>query len=223
MFNDVVDWFLSRAGDRRQYRRRSGAFHLWCLCEEGNTAKTQQGIGLEISANGIMFLLADPVGLPQYSLIARLRDRNLRLDVRHIRSDEVEYQGKTWQRHMGEFTGTSAANWDAIARYVNDEPEPERRKMQNQEMGQRVDDAYDLLPAALQKTIVDTLVSQKRLEAPREGQTPLLKLFYGGLVKRHGEIPAHRFNVHSRLKHNDDMIAYDTRFLISEDGSITIL
>jgi hypothetical protein len=76
---------------------------------------------------------------------------------------------------------------------------------------------------ALQKKIMDLLVSQGKLEAPKDGQTPLLKLFYGGLVKRPGQKPAHRFNVHSRIKKGDEMMAYDTRFLVSEDGQVTVL
>uniref|UniRef100_E6Q7T0 Uncharacterized protein n=1 Tax=mine drainage metagenome TaxID=410659 RepID=E6Q7T0_9ZZZZ len=31
---------------------------------------------------------------------------------------------------------------------------------------------------------------------------------------------AHRFNVHSRVKVKDEMMAYDTRFLVSEEGDV---
>jgi hypothetical protein len=124
---------------------------------------------------------------------------------------------------MGEFIGVAADHWDMIVRYVADAPEPpNRRKMQNQEMGDKVDDAYRLLPMALQQKIIQMLVSQQKLEEPKHGQTPLLKLFYGGLVKRAGHPDAHRFNVHSRIRKNDETIAYDTRFLITDAGEITL-
>jgi len=46
---------------------------------------------------------------------------------------------------------------------------------------------------------------------PKDGQTPLLKLFYGGRVNRPGAKPAHRFNVHSRIQTKDgDLTAFDT-------------
>jgi len=64
-------------------------------------------------------------------------------------------------------------------------------------------------------------VKQNKLDEPKPGQTPLLKLFYGGLVTRQGQKPAHRFNVHSRIRRNEETVAYDTRFLITDDGEIT--
>ncbi len=222
MFGDIIEWFLGRAGDRRQYKRRSGAFHVWY--SDGTTEKPQkQGVGLEISPNGLMFIMPEPIDRQEFNLIVRLRELNIPLRVKHIRGDQVQYQGKTWHRYMGEFQGIAADDWDAIIRYVNDEPELDRRKMQNQEPNDKVDDAYRLLPMAMQQKIVDMLVSANKLDAPKEGATPLLKLFYGGLVKRPGQKPAHRFNVHSRIKKGDEMMAYDTRFLIGEDGQITVM
>ncbi len=125
---------------------------------------------------------------------------------------------------MCEFVGIAADDWDAIVRYVNDEPEnSDRRRMQNQEPSEKVDDAYRLLPMALQEKIMAMLIAQNKLEPTKPGQTPLLKLFYGGLVNRAGQKPAHRFNVHSRIKRGDEMLAFDTRFLVGEDGEITAL
>jgi hypothetical protein len=223
MFGDIIEWFLGRAGDRRQYKRRPGAFHLWHQPDPNNAQLLKQGVGLEISPNGVMFMLQERVDVPEFSVIARLRERNIPLRVKRVRADQVQHQGTTWHRYMGEFVGIAADDWDAIVRYVNDEPDPDRRKMQNQEISDRVDDAYRLLPMALQQRIMQMLISQKKLEAPKAGQIPLLKLFYGGLVKRAGQKPAHRFNVHSRVTRNDEMLAFDTRFLISEDGEITVL
>ena len=223
MFGDIIEWFLGRAGDRRQYKRRAGAFHIWYQPKPNDASQLKQGVGLEISPNGLMFIMPDPINAQEFNLVVRLREANIPLRVRQIRGDQIQHQGKTWNRYMGEFQGVSADNWDAIVRYVNDEPEVDRRKMQNQEVSEKTDDAYRLLPMALQKKIMDLLVSQGKLDAPKDGQTPLLKLFYGGLVKRPGQKPAHRFNVHSRIKKGDEMVAYDTRFLVGEDGQITVL
>ncbi len=223
MFGDIIEWFLGRAGDRRQYKRRAGAFHVWYQSNPNDSSHVKQGVGLEISPNGLMFIMPESIATPEFNLVVRLRETNVPLRVRRIGSDEVQHQGKTWHRYMGEFQGVAADNWDAIVRYVNDEPEVDRRKMQNQEQSDKTDDAYRLLPMALQKKIMDSLVSQGKLEAPKDGQNPLVKLFYGGLVKRSGQKPAHRFNVHSRIKKGDEMVAYDTRFLVAEDGHITIL
>ena len=223
MFGDIIEWFLGRAGDRRQYKRRAGAFHVWYQADPSDSKNLKQGVGLEVSPNGLMFIMPEALPSNEFALIVRLREQNIPLRVRTVRNDQVQHQGKSWFRYMGEFQGVAADHWDAIVRYVNDEPEVDRRKMQNAEPSERMDDAYRLLPLALQQKIVDMLVSSGKLDQPKPGQTPLLKLFYGGLVKRPGQKPSHRFNVHSRVKKMDEMVAYDTRFLIGEDGNITLL
>ena len=217
---DLIDWFLGRAGDRRQYKRRSGAYHLWWQPAQGDA---RPGIGLEVSPNGLMFIIPDQITTAEYNLVLRLEDVKIPVRVRNVRNDRVAHHGKEWNRHMGEFIGIAADNWDRLVRYVNNEPEPkDRRKMQNQEMESQPDDAYRLLPLAIQEKIVKTLIAKRRLDEPHAGQTPLLKLFYGGLVKRAGKPPAHRINVHSRVTVNDELTAYDTRFLVSDDGEVTI-
>jgi hypothetical protein len=223
IFGDVIEWFLGRVGDRRQYKRRVGAFHVWYQPDPTDPGLRKAGVGLEISPNGIVFIMEDAIEARNFNLIARLRDQNLTLRVRRIRSDDIQQQGSVWHRYMCEFVGIAADDWDAIVHYVNNEIDPDRRKMQHQTLGENVDDAYRLLPLMLQQKLVAMLVAQEKLEPPKPGQEPLLRLFYGGLVVRTGQIPAHRVNVHSRIKRDDGMIAYDTRFLIAEDGAITVL
>ncbi|MDQ2992336.1 MAG: hypothetical protein M3R30_05895, partial [Candidatus Eremiobacteraeota bacterium] len=144
--------------------------------------------------------------------------------VKAVRNDNVEHQGKRWNRYMVSFQGVSADDWDAIVRYVNDVPEPQdRRKMQHAEMAEQTDDAYRLLPMAIQNKIINTLVRSGKLEEPKPGQTPLLKLFYGGLVKQAGKAPAHRFNVHSRIVKDGEVFAYDSRFLVDDAGGVTTM
>jgi hypothetical protein len=222
ILGDVIEWFLGRSGDRRQYKRRAGAFHLWWQTGTPEKPEMKPGIGVEISPSGLMFLLPDRIGTPEYNLVLRINDKKMPVRVRHVRGDQVTHHGRTWNRYMGEFLGIAADNWDTICRYVNEEEEPQdRRKMQNQEMAKQTDDAYRLLPMAIQQKIVAMLIAKNRLDAPHPGQTPLLKLFYGGLVKRAGKSPAHRVNVHSRKTINDELVAFDTRFLVDDEGNVT--
>lgn len=222
ILGDIVEWFLGRSGDRRQYKRRSGAFHLWWQAGTVEKPDMRPGIGVDISPNGLMFLLQDAISSPEYTLVLRIGDHKMPVRVRHVRGDQVTHHGRTWNRYMGEFTGIAADNWDRICRYVNEEDEPQdRRKMQNQEMAKQTDDAYRLLPKAVQDKIVEMLVTKHRIDRPQAGQTPLLKLFYGGLVKRAGKSPAHRVNVHSRVTVNGELTAFDTRFLVDDSGNVT--
>jgi hypothetical protein len=224
MIGGVVEWFLGRAGDRRQYKRRQGAFHLWWMSGAGSSPQNARpGMGLDISPNGLMFIIPDEIATAEYNLVLRISEARIPVRVRDVRKDKVEQNGKTWNRHMGEFTGIAADDWDRIVRYVNNQEEvKDRRKMQNQDMAHQTDDAYRLLPLAIQEKIVKLLVEKHRLEPPVPGKPPLLKLFYGGLVRRPGkETAAHRINVHSRISINDELMAYDTRFLVEDDGTVT--
>ncbi|HET7814290.1 MAG TPA: PilZ domain-containing protein [Candidatus Baltobacteraceae bacterium] len=221
MFDDVVDWFLSRVGDRRQYKRRAGAFHVWYEHAGAST----QAVGTELSPSGLLFVINSDIPQQEFQLSLGLRSQKFPVRVKTVRTDVVDVKGQPWKRYACEFTGISADSWDLIVRYVNDVPEPEdRRKLQNQAMSEAVDDAYRLLPMAIQQKIVQMLVLKRRLEQPKPGQIPLLKLFYGGKHQLpEGKAAVHRFNVHSRIMINDEAVAYDTRFLVSESGSVSIL
>ncbi|GAC1656593.1 MAG: hypothetical protein NVS9B12_08330 [Vulcanimicrobiaceae bacterium] len=222
VFGEVIEWFLSRVGDRRQYQRRPGAFHIWWQYEPPN--KTKPGIGLELSANGLVFILPEEISAPEYTLICRIRERRIPVRVRTIRSDRVDHKGSMWNRYMVEFAGIAADDWDLIIRYVNDVPENrQRRKMGNQEMAEGTDDAYRLLPVKIQNKIIELLAAQKKLVVPKPGTAPLLKLFYAGVSKKPDGAVLHRFNVHSRIKTESDVMAYDTRFLVDESGDVQIL
>jgi hypothetical protein len=221
MFADVIDWFLGRGSDRRQYKRRPGAFHLWYLPPTPGS-EPRPGIGLELSPNGLMFMMPEQLPSTEFNLVLRLHDTKIPVRVRTARTDIVQHQGKPWTRYMGEFVGIAADNWDRLVRYVNNEAEtPDRRKMQNQEMAKQ-DDAYRLLPLAIQQKIIAKLVQQNKLEAPPPGQTPLVKIFYGGLISKPGQPVVHRVNVHSRIQLKDELMAYDTRFLVGEDGEVKL-
>lgn len=221
ILGDIIEWFLGRSGDRRQYKRRAGAFHLWWQAGTAEKPDMRPGIGVDISPNGLMFLLPDKIASKDYNLVLRIADHKMPVRVRHVRNDQVTHHGRTWNRYMGEFTGIAADNWDRICRYVNEEDEPQdRRKMQNQEMAKQPDDAYRLLPKAVQDKMVEMLAQKNRIDRPQQGQTPLLKLFYGGLVKQAGKAPAHRVSVHSRKAIDGELIAFDTRFLVDDDGTV---
>jgi len=223
VLGDVIEWFLNRVGDRRQYKRRSGAFHLWWQPDPADPKKNVAGVGVEISPNGLVFIIPVSIAAPEFNVIAAVRDRKIPIRVKAVRADTVEHQGKRWNRYMVAFQGISADDWDVLVRHVNDTPEPtDRRKMQHQEMEQ-VDDAYRLLPMAIQTKIVQALVKSGKLEEPKGHNTPLLKLFYGGLAKQAGKAPAHRFNVHSRIVKDGEVFAYDTRFLVSDTGEVSVM
>ncbi len=217
MFGDVVEWLLGKGDDRRQYKRRPGQFHLWLMQAAGTDPLP--GHGVELSPNGLMFLMPAPIPTPTYNLVLRIRETNVPVRVKTVRNDTVDHQGKQWYRYMGEFTGVAADHWDVIVRYVNDQPEPVDRSKEAKTS--KPDDAYRLLPMAIQQKLIAKLVEQHKLEMPHPGQQPLMKMFYGGKIEKPGQKPQHRVNIHSRIKVKDEIMAYDSRFLVTDDGEIT--
>ncbi len=221
---DVIDWFLTRAGDRRSYQRRPATFPIWWQPNPAAPTRDHAGTGLQISPTGLVFELQEHIPDPEFTLTFQLGTREVCAKVHKVRADTISDHHETWQRYMVEIQAICAEDWDAIVAFVAEQPEvANRRKMQNQTMSEYVDDAYRMLPPNIQAQIVAALVEKGRLELPRGGASPTLKLFYGGLIKHPGEPAAHRFNVHSRRTEADgESVAYDTRFLITEAGDVRL-
>ncbi len=205
--------------DRRTAPRRRIRFPVWWFpADKGPVA----GHGLELSSSGLAFAL--PVSVPD-------RELNLAIDLpsrRRIRARVELVNGaastsgdKTVFRYGAKFSGIASDDWDAIVRFVNDAPEPTNKAAEQVvEMQGRDDDAYRLLPLAIQRKIIATLVDVGRLASPAEGKTPLLKMHYVGQMTRPDGSITVRVSVHSRVRVADETRAFDTPFLISEDGVV---
>ncbi|MGZ6232505.1 MAG: hypothetical protein ACXWNH_03985 [Vulcanimicrobiaceae bacterium] len=202
-------------GSARDEKRHVGPFHVWC--HSAADGRATPGVGMEISARGFAFAITAAIPSPEFNMTIGLRNQKIPVRVRAVNSDRIQRQGKLWYRYAVEFTGISADHWDLVVRFINDAPEPAERTVE-----ERVDDAYRLLPLAIQEKIIGILVGQHKLEPPKPGQIPLMKLFYGGLQKQADGAPLHRFNVHSRISINDEVIPYDTPFLIGDDGTVKL-
>ncbi|MBV8246285.1 MAG: hypothetical protein JOZ38_10220 [Candidatus Eremiobacteraeota bacterium] len=176
------------------------------------------GLGVEISPNGLVFAIEQTIAAEDFTVVCQIRDTKIPIRLRRVWADQVPHKGKQWNRYGCSFTGIAADHWDLIVRHVNDMPEPPKVEQEEQ----KPDDAYRLLPLAVQQKIVSILVEQNKLEQPREGQSPLVKLFYSGVQKKSDGTQRHRVHVHSRIKVNDEMMAYDTQFFITDTGDVSI-
>ena len=196
--------------------RKSGAFHAWWQVEPG---KYKPGLGMEIAVDSLVFAIEDKIEDEEFTVVARVREKNLPIHVRTTASDEVPIKGAKWHRYACTYVGIAADHWDLIYRYVNDIPETENKR-EGEEFGP--DDAYRMLPLVVQERIVWLLVGQKKLEQPKPGHSPLLKMYYSGERKLSGGGSRHFFTVHSRIRLDDEMMAYDTRICVDEKGEVTL-
>lgn len=216
--NGAIDWFLGRQSDRRHYKRRTEQFHLWWH-PEPKIAKP--GIGMEISPNGLVFIIDTQIPTLESNITAKIRDQNIPIRVKRVRHETFRHKEKDWNRYVVEFCGIAADHWDLIVRYVNDQAEIVDKRKEESEHERQPDDAYRLLPLVVQQKIVAALVRQNKLDPPSDGKTPLMKLFHGGAITQTDGKKAHRFNVHSRIQVREELVAHDTRFLVFEDGTVT--
>ncbi|HEY8313962.1 MAG TPA: hypothetical protein VIG51_07280 [Candidatus Baltobacteraceae bacterium] len=214
MLGGVISWLTNR-GASREEKRRAGSFHVWYHPEADGKAAVP-GVGMEVTHRGFAFAIPAAIAAQEFNVTMGLRNQKIPVRVRVSSYDRIQQQGKLWHRYAVEFLGIAADHWDLVVRYVNDAPEPIERK----DEPERVDDAYRLLPLAIQEKIIAVLVSQHKLDAPRPGQIPLMKLYYSGVHKQAGGPPMHRFKVHSRITINDEVVPYDTPFLIGDDGTV---
>lgn len=210
----AFQWFKDKFAKRVPPPRKSGAFHMWWQIEPG---KFKPGVGMEIAVDSLVFIIEDAIPGEEFNIVIRVRDKNVPLHVRVSANDQVPNKGKTWHRYGVTYVGIAADNWDLIFRHVNDVPETEDKRA-GEQFG--VDDAYRMLPLAVQQKIVAMLVEQKKLEEPKRGQSPLLKMFYTGERRLPSGGQRHFFTINSRVPLDGEMMAYDTNFIIDDKGEV---
>lgn len=209
----------SKGPERRGHNRKTVTFPVRWNKDENTVV---DGVGQEISATGAMIVLKDKPATPQFTVQMKINERMMTIRLEVVRHDQVQQAGTTWHRFATKFAGISADDWDAIVRFCDDAPEPVNRGADELKAVQsKSDDAFRLLPLAIQKQIVDTLVRMNQMAMPGEGQAPLLRMTYSGIVKRGGQ-EIHRCHVHSRIDVEGEIRQYDTTFLIDPTGKVEV-
>lgn len=218
MINDIIQWVAGKIGDQRSYPRKGERFAVSWLV---NDAQQKPATGIEISANGLVFQMKERPADKQLNLVMTIRNRDIRARVAIKRTDKVPAGGMALYRLAGNFMGIAADDWDAIVRFVNDEPEPENRALDDLRDAQgKDDDAYRVLPLRVQNRLVNMLVAAKRLERPPKDHLPHLRMHFIGSTREADGTQTHRVNIHSRKRIDDQWYAFDTQFQIDGRGNI---
>ena len=210
---------FSGKGERRGAERKATAFPVRWMKDENTPV---DGAGQEISPTGALFILKEKPPTPEFTINIKLDERVIHVRVMTTRHDQVTQGGTTWHRFATKFAGIAADDWDAIVRYVGGKPlEAGSKVAEELAAAPKQDDAFRLLPLAVQKQIVDILVAANHLAQPGEGQAPLLRMTYSGATKRVWQ-EIHRCHVHSRLDIDGELRQYDTTFLIDNQGRVQV-
>jgi hypothetical protein len=218
MINDLIHWVAEKVNDQRSYPRKSERFAVLWL---PNDATQKQATGVEISANGIVFQMKDKPNDKELNVAFTIRNRQITARIKVKRVDKVPAGGIALYRFVGTFLGISADDWDAIVRFVNDEPEPDDKLRGDlAHVRRQPDDAYRLLPLKVQNELVSRLVRSNRLEPPPKDHAPVLRLHLVETTRNEDGTQTHRVNIHSRKRIDDAWYAFDTQFKIEGTGKI---
>ena len=223
MLYELAKMFSGKEAERRGHPRKAEKYPVrWVKDLENNVFV--DGVGIEISPTGALFVLKEKPPGQEFTVVIQLGERQVRARVTVNRHDAVNQGGATWHRFATKFGGIAADDWDAIVRYVNNAAEPPESKAAEElkAVVQKADDAFRLLPLAVQKQIVDTLVETNRLFPPPEGQAPLLRMTYSGHSKKSDGQEVHTCHVHSRITVDGEIRQYETTFLVDSSGKVQV-
>jgi len=209
---------LFKREDWRGQPRKSEPFSVaWLVADHVQ----KPGKGLEISAKDVVFMLGERPPGKDINILLHIRERFIAVRVEVLQEDTVNQGGQVFHRFGCKYVGLKADDWDAIVRYVNDEPELENKARDElAERKQKPDDAYRIIPMAVQEKLVASLVRANRLEAPAEGQVPALRMNYVGAKKKADGSKEHRIAIHSRVLVGDEWKSFDTQFTVDDAGVI---
>jgi hypothetical protein len=215
---ELLAWFTGKEVNRRKFPRKKKGYRATYTLDGGQTM--HPAIGLDISGGGMCFLTQTDVENPEFEVRATLDQRAVRMRVKTVWKDKVTHAGKAVTRYGVRYSGIPADDWDAVMRYSTDKPaEGDANKAQEELTAVKMseDDAARLIPMALQRKLLDMLVSRNRLAKPDGKSTPLVQYFYSGLV-RYQNKPMHRLTIQSKVVRDDGTDMYETRFLFDETG-----
>lgn len=219
MLYELAQLFSGKGPERRAHNRKTTTYPIRWMKDENTVV---DGFGQEISPTGALFVLKDKPPTPEFTVTLKIGERMMTVRVQTVRHDQVTQNGTTWHRFATKFAGIAADDWDAVVRFCSDMPEPTNVAAEEiKNVKSKEDDAFRLLPLAVQQQVVNTLVQGHRLAQPAPGTAPLLRMTYSGVIKR-GDQEIHRCHVHSRIDVEGEIRQYDTTFLIDSAGRVQV-
>lgn len=215
------------ASDRRAALRKACSFDLQFRHKSGTAA----GIGLEISDQGVVFMAPlAPEG--SFQAVAVIRGHTVALTLGVLRVDELPYQGTTWNKLACAVETAPQPQWHAL---VDGTPGGIRAQTPHPPLPVRAaaaapvrtaaappPDGLDRLPPNVQRAVIAQLIALKRLDAPRHGHAPLLKIAAGQALRDRSGAAVRRYHVHSKHHVHGVLRTFETVLLISDRGVVKV-
>ena len=175
-------------------------------------------LGTSVAREGIAFVSPLALATADFELTFRLRERTIPTLVHVDESDSVQAAERVLHRYFCTFTAIAADDWDAVVRYVDNQPEPAQPASVK-----KTDNEFRALPIAVQNAIVDQLVAAGRLERPAPGTVPLIRMIAGLPRGVERDRTAQEVLIHSKVERDEGMRSFDTRFRVYANGKIDLI
>ena len=213
MFNELAKMFSGQRKERRQYERKKARFNFVML----NGTEQIPGIGMEMSLNGCLIALKQSPARPAFDVLMDLEKRKIRMRLNTARSGTIMREGQQWSVLGCTFSGVAADDYDALVRFLKGIAESGNQAQKDLALVNRSDDAYRMLPLAVQQRVLGALAQAGRVEIPPEGQAPLLRM------EDRGTLPdgsGRRLAVHSRVITKAGPQMFDSVIVIDSAGRV---
>jgi hypothetical protein len=214
MLNSLSKMFGGGQKERRRFPRKKMRFELvWIRGTEQFPA-----IGTELSEGGCLIATREPPPT-DFDAILDLGRRKIKLRLHTVRGGPFTREGARWMGLGCTFSGIAADDYDALVRVLKDIPEAGNVAQSELAAKDKTDDAYRMLPLAVQQRVLGTLAQRGRIEIPPEGQAPLLRMEdLGPASDGYGR----RLAVHSRVPSKEGPVHFDSVIVIKPNGQVTL-
>jgi len=214
MLNSLSKLFGGGRKERRQFPRMKVRYELvWIKGEK----QQLPGLGTEISLGGCL-IATQETPPTDFDAIFDLGRRKIRLRLHTVREGPFTREGARWFGLGCTFSGIAADDYDALVRILKNIPESANVAQTELAAKDRTDDAYRLLPLAVQQRVLTTLAQRGRINIPPEGQVPLIRMQDLGSAPGGG----HRLGVESRIVTEDGPQSFDSVIEISPAGQVKL-
>ncbi|MDB5027178.1 MAG: hypothetical protein JWO66_867 [Candidatus Eremiobacteraeota bacterium] len=214
----LFDSFFGRREQRWFENGAAGARHGKFQAHAISDGRKIPVLGTTVSREGVAFVSQRQLPETELQFLFVLRERTIPSRLHVDQTEAMQAPEQVVHRYFCTFTAIAADDWDAVVRYVENKPEPKATAVVK-----RADDEFRSLPARVQGAIVEQLVRAGRLNAPAPGTVPLIRMVAGRVHELGDGRTAQDVLIHSRIKLDDAMRAYDTRFRVLSSQRVELI
>jgi hypothetical protein len=231
MFGDLIDWFGSRAQDRRDQPRTRQPYKV---VYTSNGLTWSPVMGIDIGVGGISVLTQHGFHKNEMDFKLTLGTRVIPCRMSIVRHEGAVQAGNKLHKYALRFVSMKSDDQDAMMRWLRGAPTDDRNKAQEQlaagAAAVRIahEDLNRLFPKAIQTRLHEELVKRHRLAPLDPKREPLVAYFYSGVTMKSGK-RLHNLTIESKVthttqSHHHSESRHRTRFTFDDTAeNITVL